>query len=427
MVDGGGLDGHGGERSPVGANLSSSRGKRQPVAAGSVNPSRRSTARVMVVIGTRPEAIKMAPVVRELARDPAIVTRLVVTGQHRELLDPVLELFDLRPDRRLEAMVHGQTLSGLTARLFELLDPVVADERPDWMLVQGDTATTMTASLVAFYHGVAVGHIEAGLRTSDLRQPFPEECNRRIADLCAACCFAPTVAARDNLVAEGVPASRVHVTGNTIVDAVLDIAARPYDERLGPLAGLPRDRRWVLVTAHRRESFGPPLERICAAVRRLIDHFGRAIHVIAPVHPNPNVYATMTRLLAGPDCSVLSALGYRDLVYVLSRASLVMTDSGGIQEEAPTFGVPVLVLRDRTERQEGIAAGIARLVGTDPDVIVLEAIAALDGAASTRPAANPYGDGRAARRIVSILRRELALSSERDEEQTSPSEPKVSR
>ena len=367
--------------------------------------------KVMVVIGTRPEAIKMAPVVHQLARSGSSMAPCVcVTGQHRELLAPMLELLEIHPDHRLDAMLPQQSLSGLTARLFQQLDPVVAEETPDWMLVQGDTTTTMAASMVAFYRGISIGHVEAGLRTADLRQPFPEEFNRRVVDLCATLWFAPTAGARDNLLREGAPPSRVYVTGNTIVDSVLEIAARPYDDRTGPLRDLPRDRRWVLVTAHRRESFGAPLARICTAIQRLAVSYGDAIHLIVPVHPNPNVHAMVTDMLAVANCSVLPALGYRDLVHVLSRASLVLTDSGGIQEEAPTFGVPVLVLRDRTERPEGIAAGAARLVGTDPDVIVREATAALDAAPSRLPGTNPYGDGHAAQRIVRILRDHAGLS-----------------
>ncbi len=352
----------------------------------------------------------MAPVVREMTRHaPTLSVFVCSTGQHRELLSQTLDVFGLRPDHDLGVMVHDQTLAGLTGRLFERLDPVVREQRPDWLLVQGDTTTAMVGAMVGFYRRVRVGHVEAGLRTDDLGHPFPEELNRRVADLCADLCFAPTELARANLLREGVSASRVHITGNTIVDAVLEIAARPYDERVGPLATVPRTPRWVLVTAHRRESFGAPLERICQAVRRIADTFAGSLHVIVPVHPNPQVAETVSRMLALPNCSLVPPLDHTDLVHVLRRASLVLTDSGGIQEEAPTFGVPVLVLREKTERPEAIDAGMARLVGTDPDVIVSEALKILNAAPSRSVSGSPYGDGTAARQIVAILRRESGL------------------
>ena len=352
----------------------------------------------------------MAPVVHELARHaPAMISYVCATGQHRELLDRALDRLDLRPDQCLDVMVHDQTLAGLTARLFESLDPAIREQKPDWVLVQGDTTTAMVGALAAFYQRVRIGHVEAGLRTNDLDRPFPEELNRRVTDLCADLCFAPTEWARANLLREGVPASRVHVTGNTIVDAVLEIASRPNDEGVGPLSVIPSAPRWVLVTVHRRESFGAPLEGICLAILRIARLFGPSIHVIVPVHPNTHVGETVSRILTLPNCSVIPALDYPDLVHALRRASLVLTDSGGIQEEAPTFGVPVLVLREKTERPEGIDAGVARLVGADPDVIVAEASKILSSEGPRVPIANPYGDGAAARRIVTILRQHAGL------------------
>jgi UDP-N-acetylglucosamine 2-epimerase len=369
-----------------------------------------SAQKIFVVVGTRPEAIKMAPVVQALKRRaPRVSTYLCATGQHRDLVGSALGLFDLRPDCDLDVMTEEQSLASLTARLFERLDPIVAAERPDWLLVQGDTTTAMVGATVGLYRRVPLGHVEAGLRTGDIARPFPEELNRRIADLCATVCFAPTPGARDNLLREGVPASHVHVTGNPIVDALVQIATRPYDGRVGPLASVPPEARWILVTAHRRESFGAPLERICAAVDRLARAFGDAVHVIVPVHLNPAVRATFARALTAPNCSLVDPLDYADLVHVLRRAALVLTDSGGIQEEAPTFGVPVLVLREKTERPEAIECGVARLVGTDPDAIVSEATAMLHAAAVDRPAdalhemVNPFGDGHAAERIAEIL------------------------
>jgi UDP-N-acetylglucosamine 2-epimerase (non-hydrolysing) len=361
--------------------------------------------KVLVVIGTRPEAIKLAPVVHELARHPDEFSVFVcATGQHRDLLTQTLDLVRLRVDSNLDVMVHDQSLAGLTARLFDRLDPIVEAQRPDWLLVQGDTTTAAVGAMAGFYRGVRVGHVEAGLRTDDLRQPFPEELNRRIADVCADVCFAPTDRARHHLLREGIPAARVHVTGNTIVDAVTAIAARPYDERVGPLSAVPRGPRWVLVTTHRRENFGAPLERICDAVDRLAGAFGPTIHVIVPVHPNPNVATTVSRLLTRPNCTLVPALDYGDFVHALSRAVVVLTDSGGVQEEAPTFGVPVLVLRDITERPEGVEAGVAQLVGTDADVIVAAASKVLGADRPRAPIPNPYGDGRAAERIVATLR-----------------------
>jgi UDP-N-acetylglucosamine 2-epimerase (non-hydrolysing) len=361
--------------------------------------------KVMAVVGTRPEAIKMAPVIHELRRHPdAFSVFVCATGQHRELLTRALDMMRVPVDRNLNVMVHDQSLSGLTARLFDALDPLVEAEQPAWLLVQGDTTSAMVAGLVAFYRKVRLGHVEAGLRTDDLHQPFPEELNRRVADLCSDACFAPTDLAKDHLLREGVSPARVHLTGNTIVDAVLDISARPYDETTGPLTGVPRGPRWVLVTTHRRENFGAPLDRICDAVAAIANAHGESIHVIVPVHPNPNVGEKVRKRLALPNCSIVSALDYPDFVHVLSRASLALTDSGGVQEEAPTFGVPVLVLREKTERPEGVTAGVARLVGTDTATIISEAARILAAGRPRTPAKNPYGDGHASRRIVEILR-----------------------
>ena len=370
---------------------------------------------VMVVIGTRPEAIKLAPVVHELSRHASELSPFVcASGQHRELLGRTLDILNLRADQNLDVMEHDQDLAGLTSRLFDRLDRTIRERQPDWIMVQGDTTTAMVGAMTGFYRRVRVAHVEAGLRTADLTQPFPEELNRRVADLCSDLCFAPTALARSNLLAEGVAPERVFVTGNTIVDAVLEVAARPYDEQRGPLVNIPRDRRWVLVTAHRRENFGDPLVRICEAVDRLGRTFADSIHLIVPVHPNPNVEARMSRLLALPNCSIVPPLDYDHLVHALSRASLVLTDSGGLQEEAPTFGAPVLVLREKTERPEGVEAGVARLVGTDADAIVAEASKILLAADARVPVRNPYGDGAASRRIVAILRKWSGLKSSPD-------------
>jgi UDP-N-acetylglucosamine 2-epimerase len=367
--------------------------------------SDRARCKVLSIVGTRPEAIKMAPVVAELRRHPTTVEApLCATGQHRELLAQPLALFGLAPDHDLGLMTPNQDLAALTSRLFEALDRVVDAERPDWVLVQGDTTTAMVGAMVAFYRRLRVGHVEAGLRTGDLTRPFPEELNRRIADACASVWFAPTPGARNHLVAEGCRAEHVFVTGNTVVDAVLDMAARAYDPAASPLAAVPAAPRWVLVTAHRRENFGAPLGGICTAVDELARAFPRDVQFIVPVHPNPHVASCMRARLTAPNCSVVAPLDYDDVVHILKRAALVLTDSGGLQEEAPTFGVPVLVLREKTERPEGVAAGVCTLVGTDPEVIVAHAEAVLRAPrVATRPI-NPYGDGRAARRIVARLR-----------------------
>jgi UDP-N-acetylglucosamine 2-epimerase (non-hydrolysing) len=369
---------------------------------------------VLSVIGTRPEAIKMAPVIRELEkRADRVRSILCVTGQHREMLDQVLDIFSIHPDIDLDLMAPDQSLSALTANLFSALDPVVAEARPDWVLAQGDTTTVLVASLVAFYRRVRFGHVEAGLRTGNRDQPFPEEVNRRIADIVADLHFAPTARCRAALLAEGTPEACIHVTGNTVIDALLAVVDQPYDWSAGPLAGLPAAERLVLVTAHRRESFGAPLRDICLALRDLAGGFadGEA-RLVYPVHLNPNVRRPVYELLGGlPNVSLIEPLGYRDMAQLMRRAALILTDSGGIQEEAPSLGVPVLVMRDATERPEGIEAGVVRLVGTHRERVVSEAERILrDPAAHAAMATrvNPYGDGRAASRIASILLEETA-------------------
>jgi UDP-N-acetylglucosamine 2-epimerase (non-hydrolysing) len=363
---------------------------------------------VLSVIGTRPEAIKMAPVVRALEEHPGRIRPLICsTGQHRQMLDQVFGLFGIKPDYELDLMRPDQSLSGLTARLFEELDKVLTAVRPDWVLAQGDTTTVFVAAVSAFYHGVRFGHVEAGLRTGDKRRPFPEEVNRRMASVAADLHFAPTERARQALLREGIPAGEVVVTGNTIVDAVLDVASRPYDWSTGPLAGLERGRRLVLITAHRRESFGAPFRELCQAIRQLAERFAaEGVQFVYPVHLNPQVRRPVQEILSGlPNVLLIEPLDYAAMVQVMRRSSLILTDSGGIQEEAPSLGVPVLVMRDTTERPEGVEAGLVRLVGTQRDRIVAEAAGCLQGPPGPgRPAVpNPYGDGRAAARIVAAL------------------------
>ncbi len=364
---------------------------------------------VLSVIGTRPEAIKMAPVVQELVRRADRVRSVVcVTGQHREMLDQVLTSFGVTPDIELNAMQPDQRLSDVTALLFSRLGPAVDAVRPDWILAQGDTTTVMVASLVAYYDRVRFGHVEAGLRTGDLFQPFPEEGNRRIADATATLLFAPTEGSRRALLAEGIPDDRVLVTGNTVVDALQSMAECPYNWAAGPLKDVSRDRRIVLVTAHRRESFGGPFRELCLAIRDLGLRYGPdGTQFVYPVHLNPHVQQTVREILSDtPGVTLLEPLDYRSMVALLKRSTLVLTDSGGIQEEAPTFRVPVLVMRDVTERPEGIEAGVSRLVGRTRDGIVCEVARLLESAearASMSNRSNPYGDGRAATRIVAAL------------------------
>ena len=364
--------------------------------------------KVLSVFGTRPEAIKMAPVIQELGRYPQqIVSRVCVTAQHRQMLDQVLALFSIAPDYDLDLMQPNQSLSQLTARVFDELDPVISAERPDWVLVQGDTTTVMAASLVAFYHQVKVGHVEAGLRTGHRYEPFPEEINRRVASVVAEMHFAPTERARQNLLREGVPAEAIRVTGNPVIDALRTVAELPYSPDGGPLNGIPWDKRLILVTAHRRENLGRPLEQICLALRDLAEAYAGDVHIVYPAHLNPHVQETVHQgLSAVPGVTVIEPLDYLPLVYLMKRATLVLTDSGGIQEEAPGLGKPVLVLREVTERPEAVEAGTVRLVGADRQTIVREASRLLDDAVAygeMARAVNPYGDGHAAPRIVQAI------------------------
>jgi UDP-N-acetylglucosamine 2-epimerase (non-hydrolysing) len=366
---------------------------------------------VLSVFGTRPEAVKMAPVVLRLRRTPEIASRVCVTAQHREMLDQVLDLFQIRPDYDLNLMQPDQSLAQTAAAVFSGLDPVLEHDQPDWVLVQGDTTTVAAAALLAYYRGIRVGHVEAGLRTGDKWRPFPEEINRHVAGVVADLHFAPTEWARSNLLREGVPEKQVVVTGNPVIDALQAIIAMPYDAAEGPLADLPPDRQLILVTAHRRESFGRPLENIFHALKRLAERYASQADLLYPVHLNPNVSEPARRILGGlSNVRLVEPLDYRTMAHCLQRAYLVLTDSGGLQEEAPALGTPVLVMREVTERPEALEAGTARLVGTDAETIFAEASRLLDDPqahAAMARAANPYGDGHAAERIVDAL---LAVS-----------------
>jgi UDP-N-acetylglucosamine 2-epimerase (non-hydrolysing) len=368
--------------------------------------------RVLSIFGTRPEAVKMAPVVRRLSQTPGVESLVCVTAQHRQMLDQVLGLFDIRPDFDLDLMQPGQSLAELTAAVFDRLDPLLQQVSPDWVLVQGDTTTVMAASLLAYYHHIRLGHIEAGLRTGDKWQPFPEEINRRVAGVTADLHFAPTEWARQNLLRESVPPERVIITGNPVIDALQWVASLPPGEEFRSLlerieAAGDNPPRLVVVTAHRRENFGKPLENICVALRWLAEKYGSNIRIVYPVHLNPNVQEPVYRLLADlPNLVLLSPLGYESMIHLLQRATLLLTDSGGLQEEAPSLGVPVLVLRQVTERPEGVQAGTVRLVGTETNAIVAESCRLLDNPpahAIMAQAVNPYGDGHAAERIIESL------------------------
>jgi UDP-N-acetylglucosamine 2-epimerase (non-hydrolysing) len=375
--------------------------------------------RVLVVIGTRPEAIKMAPIVSALRQQPeCCVSRVCVTGQHRQMLDQALAAFSIVPDYDLNIMTQGQTLHLVASLLMDRLAPVLHDEMPDWVLVQGDTTTAAIGSIAAFYAGLRVAHVEAGLRTGSKREPFPEEVNRRIVSVVSDIHFAPTPKARANLMRENVDPDSVIVTGNTIVDALQEVMRLPsvYAQSRaleGDLATirevLTRNNppRVILVTAHRRENLGRALEDICLAVADIASMYGSEVFFVFPVHPNPAVREPVHRLLGGaPNVLLTSPMGYVPLIHLMSQCYLVLTDSGGIQEEAPSLGAPVLVLRDHTERDEGIRAGVAILVGTLRERIVAEVRHLLENPAHhsrMRTSANPYGDGHAAERIVSAL------------------------
>jgi UDP-N-acetylglucosamine 2-epimerase (non-hydrolysing) len=363
------------------------------------------------VIGTRPEGIKLAPVIAALqARSTEVETRVTLTGQHTDLMDQVLRVFDIPVHWDLGIMREGQDLYDVAAGCLNGLRDVVRECRPDLMLVQGDTASVFFASLVGFFERVKVGHVEAGLRSHDKWRPYPEEIFRRLTGVTADLHFAPTAEAVDNLAHDGVPAAQVFLTGNTVVDALQDIAQRPLAVESRDLqAALESGKKLVLITAHRRESFGEPMRAAFRAIRDLADAHADALFFY-PVHPNPEVQSAARDVLALHERIVLTTpLGYFDLVHALRHATFALTDSGGIQEEAPTFGTPVLVMREVTERPEGVRAGIAELVGTDSDKIRQLGSGLLGGKLREKMSGggNPYGDGRAAQRIADIVVSEL--------------------
>ncbi|MFP1926895.1 non-hydrolyzing UDP-N-acetylglucosamine 2-epimerase [Lonsdalea quercina] len=375
--------------------------------------------KVLTVFGTRPEAIKMAPLIHALAQDAFFESRVCVTAQHREMLDQVLELFGIEPDFDLNIMQPGQGLSEISCRILSGLKPVLEAFRPDLVLVHGDTSTTLMASLAAFYQRIPVGHVEAGLRTGDIFAPWPEEANRTLTGHLAQYHFAPTDSARLNLLKENVPDAAIKVTGNTVIDAlfwVRDLIAR--DPKLNqPLqaqyAFLSEQRKMILVTGHRRESFGDGFERICSALAAIAQRHPD-VQIVYPVHLNPNVSEPVNRILSGIDnIFLIPPQNYLPFVYLMNRAYLILTDSGGIQEEAPSLGKPVLVMRDTTERPEALASGVVRLVGTDATKILHNVSALLTDESvylSMSQAQNPYGDGHASQRILAALKENQVIS-----------------
>jgi len=363
--------------------------------------------KILCAIGTRPEAIKMAPVILALKKCQEIDCRILATAQHRQMLDQVLRIFEINADIDLNIMRPGQTLTTLTARLLRSLDSVLKAEQPDAVLAQGDTTTVMTIALACFYDKIPFGHVEAGLRTGDMGNPFPEEMNRVVAGRLAKWHFAPTESARQNLLNEGISADEVFVTGNTVIDALLSTAERetPLPFPLSP------DKRLVLLTAHRRENFGEPFKNICRAVLSLVEH-NPDVHVVYPVHPNPNVKNVAYSLLdKHPGITLCDPLDYLPFVEVMKRSYFILSDSGGVQEEAPALGKPVLVLRRVTERPEAVLEGVVQLVGTAYDDITRAAQLLLDNKTAYKEMArgvSPYGDGRAAHRIASVLLKHFA-------------------
>lgn len=373
--------------------------------------------KVLSVFGTRPEAIKMAPLVNLLKQQTDIDSRVCVTGQHREMLDQVLQLFDIKPEYDLAIMKAGQDLYDVTTSILLNIKPVLRDFKPDVVLVHGDTSTTFAAALACYYEKTAVGHVEAGLRTGNIYSPWPEEANRKLTGAITRFHFAPTATSQQNLLNEQVNPAHIVVTGNTVIDALLQVVAKIEDDavlsqRFADQFPYGQDgRRLILVTGHRRESFGAGFEHICAALKQIAQQFPDC-DIVYPVHLNPNVREPVFRLLSdAPNVHLIEPQDYLPFVYLMSRSTLVLTDSGGIQEEAPSLGKPVLVMRDTTERPEAVEAGTVKLVGTDQAKIIAEVSKLLTDKAyydSMSFAHNPYGDGKACQRIIDAIRKDVS-------------------
>jgi len=368
--------------------------------------------KIMTIFGTRPEAIKMAPLVLALNENPTIESRICVTGQHREMLDQVLNLFEITPDYDLNIMKSGQTLSEVTSRMVMKLQPIVDSYQPDIILVHGDTSTTFCAALTAYYNQIAVGHVEAGLRTGNIYSPWPEEGNRKLVSCLANLNFAPTEKSMANLLGEGVDPERVYVTGNTVIDALLLMERKINSSKLlssklrNSFPMISDDRKIVLITGHRRENFGGGFERICESIKRLAEK-NKNVDFVYPVHLNPKVQNPVNKLLSNhQNIHLIEPQGYLEFVYLMTQSHIILTDSGGIQEEAPALGKPVLVMRDTTERPEAISAGTVQLVGTEVEKIVNGVESLLTDSAlyeKMSRAHNPYGDGNSVKRIIEIL------------------------
>jgi len=363
--------------------------------------------KVLSVFGTRPEAVKMAPVIKALENSPDIESIVCITAQHREMLDQVLALFNITPDIDLDLMKKNQTLADLTAKILQTLSPVIQSVQPEWILAQGDTTTVMTTTLLGYYHQIKVGHIEAGLRTHNKWEPFPEEINRRIAGVVADLHFAPTQHSKENLLREGVPDDHIKVTGNTVIDALNEISSREPDSATKSLLaslGIPSKKKLVLVTVHRRENFGEPMKRIFTAINKLAEKYKNDVQFVYPVHLNPKVQEPARQILGGtPNIQLIDPISYLQIIHIIKNALLVLTDSGGIQEEATAMHIPTLVLRNVTERPEGVEAGVLKLVGDDPETIMSEFSNLVDNPSAYSTMAqieNPFGDGHAAKKIV---------------------------
>jgi UDP-N-acetylglucosamine 2-epimerase (non-hydrolysing) len=375
---------------------------------------------ILVVVGTRPEAIKMAPLIRRLKASPDFTIRVCSTGQHREMIRQVFELFSITPDIDLDIMQADQKLNGLVARVVVGMEAVLTEYRPWRVLVHGDTTTTAASAMAAYHLKIPVGHVEAGLRTRDIYSPWPEEMNRRIADVIADRLYAPTDSARENLLAEGVEGEKITVTGNTVIDALLDIVSGPLSdanvqERLRrQLPFFSSGKKTILVTCHRRESYGQGFQNVCSALQQLAKRGD--VQIVFPIHRNPNVRAVFSTLEAESDVTVIEPLDYLEFVYALSKSDVILTDSGGVQEEAPSLGKPVLVMRETTERPEAIHAGTAKLVGTDTSEIISTTAKLLEDSAmyeSMSTVHNPYGDGRACERIIASLMKDVERAASR--------------
>jgi UDP-N-acetylglucosamine 2-epimerase (non-hydrolysing) len=369
-------------------------------------------SKILVVVGTRPEAIKMAPLVRRLKDCRNLAVTVCSTGQHREMIHQVFRLFSITPEIDLDVMQPGQTLSDLTARVLSGMDGIIRDRQPTRVLVHGDTTTTLSATLAAYYHKIPVGHVEAGLRTGNIYAPWPEEINRKLADAICDKLYAPTAQSRDNLLNEGVPADRILVTGNTVIDALHDVVNGPLRDAREDLKQrfpfLDPGKKLVLVTCHRRESFGEGFRNVCAALVTLANR--PDVQIVFPVHLNPNVRSAFRELQTHPHVTLIEPLDYLEFVFLLTKSHIVLTDSGGIQEEAPSLGKPVFVMREVTERPEAVAAGTVKLVGTDTNRIVTTASEVLDNPSAYEAMSaihNPYGDGKACERIIASLHEEF--------------------